>query len=137
MHRTEFGVRFAEIDPYGHVNHAVYITYLEVGRTEALAASGLGLPELAASGFQLVITSVDVRFRGAAVLGDTVAVETTLTELRRASGVWDQRVLRVGIDGAADEVLVTAAVKAGVTDQKGRPTRPPAWMMERMQLLAN
>lgn len=133
-HRTAFPVRFVEIDPYGHVNHAVYVTYLEVGRTDALAACGLGLAELAESGFQLVITGLEVRYRGAAVLGDTVAVETELAELRRASGTWAQRVLRVAPDGD-DEVLVTATVSAGVTDRSGRPTRPPGWMMERMALL--
>lgn len=134
-HRTEFPVRFVEIDPYGHVNHAVYVTYLEVGRTDALAACGLGLAELADSGFQLVITGLEIRYRGAAVLGDTVAVETELSALRRASGTWAQRVLRVAPDGGDEEVLVTAEVSAGVTDRTGRPTRPPAWMMERMALL--
>ncbi len=36
MHSTELKVRFSELDPYGHVNHAVYLNYLEIGRIEAL-----------------------------------------------------------------------------------------------------
>ena len=42
-HRTPISVRFSEVDPYRHVNHAVYIVYFEEGRTAALAAAGLDL----------------------------------------------------------------------------------------------
>ena len=34
-HVTSLAVRFNELDPYAHVNHAVYATYCEVARTEA------------------------------------------------------------------------------------------------------
>ena len=34
-HVTAIKVRFTELDPYGHVNHAQYISYFEHGRTEA------------------------------------------------------------------------------------------------------
>jgi acyl-CoA thioester hydrolase len=126
-HRTPIDVRFNEIDPYGHVNHSVYVTYCEVGRTDALTACGIPLETMAERGFQLVVTRLDVRFRAPAAAGDTVVVETELAELRRASGTWDQRILRAGADGV-DDVLVTARVTAAVTDREGRPTRPPAWL---------
>ena len=32
-HLSTITVRFAELDPYAHVNHAVYATYCEVART--------------------------------------------------------------------------------------------------------
>ena len=34
-HETTIAVRFSELDPYGHVNHAVYLTYFEQARCEA------------------------------------------------------------------------------------------------------
>ncbi len=125
-HRTTIDVRFNEIDPYGHVNHAVYVTYFEVGRTDALTACGIPLETMAEQGYQLVVTQIDVRFRGAATAGDTLVVETAVGRLRRASGTWSQRILRCSGDG--EEVLVTAEVTAGVTDETGRPTRPPDWL---------
>ncbi len=77
-HRTTLDVRFNELDPYGHVNHSVYVTYCEVGRTDALTACGIPLQAMADQGFQLVVTRIDVRYRGAATAGDTLVVETAI-----------------------------------------------------------
>lgn len=131
-HRTEVAVRFNELDPYGHVNHSVYVTYFEVGRTDALTACGIPLETMAERGYQLVVTRIDVRFRRPAEAGDVLAVETELSDLRRASGTWSQRILRPG-DGrdggdGADEVLVTGEVTAAVTDRRGKPAKPPDWL---------
>ncbi|MEL6983027.1 MAG: thioesterase family protein [Actinomycetota bacterium] len=139
-HRTSLDVRFNEIDPYGHVNHSVYVTYFEVGRTDALTACGIPLEAMAADGFQLVVTHIDVRYRGAATAGDTLVVETAIGRMRRASGTWHQRILRArpAKDGAAvepEEVLVTAEVTAGVTDSAGKPTRPPDWLFPALEPL--
>jgi len=128
-HQTPIDVRFMELDPYGHVNHSVYVTYLEVGRTDALAACGVPIDKLAVEGYQLVVTRIDVRYRRAAGPGDRLTVETAVGEHRRASGVWHQRVLR------GDEVLVTAEVTIGITDRNGRPTRPPEWLFPALRSL--
>lgn len=133
-HRTSIDVRFNEIDPYGHVNHAVYVTYCEVGRTDALTACGIPLEAMAARGYQLVVTRIDVRFRSPAGAGDALVVETELSSMRRASGTWSQRVLRPRPDGT-EEILVTAEVTAAVTDDTGRPTRPPEWLFPAMASL--
>lgn len=124
VHTTPISVRFAELDPYGHVNHAVYATYFEVGRAEALDAVGLSLAALAERGFQFVVTELVVKYRRPAVAGDRLVVETRISEAGRASSRWSQRIERDG------ELLVTAEVRAAVTDRRGRPTRPPAWLQE-------
>jgi acyl-CoA thioester hydrolase len=123
-HSTRIKVRFAELDPYAHVNHAVYVTYFEVGRAEALESIGLSLESMAGQGFQFVITELAVRYRRAAEAGDELTVETMVSEVGRASTRWTQRIRR------GDEVLVTAEVRAGITDRTGRPTKPPAWLFE-------
>lgn len=128
-HQTTIDVRFNEIDPYGHVNHSVYVTYFEVARTKALVDCGIPLHVMAERGYQLVITRIDVRYRGAAELGDQLVVETEIGEARRASSTWDQRILR------GDQVLVEAAVTAGVTDARGRPTKPPEWLFPSLEPL--
>jgi acyl-CoA thioesterase FadM len=66
------------------------------------------------------------------VANDLLVVETGLAEIRGASTTWRQRVLRE-IDNT---VLVTAEVRAGVTDTSGRPRRiPPAITETLAQLL--
>jgi acyl-CoA thioester hydrolase len=130
-HRTSFRVRFSEIDPYRHVNHAVYVSWLEAGRVEALENHGLGLELLLADGVQIVITAIDVKFKRPAVAGDTVTVETSVAEVRRASSTWEQRVVR------GEELLVSALVTIAVCDDTGRPVRPPDGLMERLAALGN
>jgi acyl-CoA thioester hydrolase len=128
-HVATIDVRFSELDPYGHVNHAVYVSYFEVARTEALAACEIPLQVMAERGFQIVVTSIEVRYRRPAGAGDTLSIETHLSELRRASGTWSQRILR------GDELLVTAEVRAGVTDRSGKPAKPPDWLFPALQRL--
>lgn len=128
-HHTPLTVRFNEIDPYGHVNHSVYVTYFEVGRTDALSACGVPLELMARRGYQMVVTHIDVRFRLPAAAGEALTVETEVSKLRRASGTWSQRIVR------GDEVLVTAEVTAAVTDRSGRPTKPPDWLFPALQPL--
>lgn len=134
VHRTTIDVRFAELDPYAHVNHAVYVTYFEVARTEALAGVGLGLDHLARQGFQFVVTDLSVRYRRAAGAGDTLTVDTEVAKVGRASSIWRQRITRSLEEGGA-EVLVEAELKTGVTDRRGRPTKPPAWILEALKPL--
>ncbi|MFV0259623.1 MAG: acyl-CoA thioesterase [Acidimicrobiales bacterium] len=126
---TTVEVRFSELDPYGHVNHAVYPTYLEVGRTEALDACGVAIDRLLADGVQLVVTRLEIDYLGAAAMGDRLTVRTGLEDLRRVRGRWRQEIRR------GDELLVRAVVSAAVTDRRGRPSRPPAWLFASLQPL--
>jgi YbgC/YbaW family acyl-CoA thioester hydrolase len=129
VHRTSITVRFGELDPYNHVNHAAYVTYFEVARTEALAEVGLALQDLQAGGYQIVVTDLRVRYRRPAGAGDELTVETVVDEVRGASSVWRQRIL---CDG---EVMATAEVRGGVTDSAGRPARIPQEMRARLEAL--
>ncbi len=128
-YRTPLRVRFNEIDPYMHVNHAVYLTYFEYGRTDALERAGIPIQQLAADGIQLVITRVEARFIRPALAGDNLEVVTFLGESRRASHIWRQRVVRPDDDGG-EVVLVEGDITIAVADLRGRPTRPPTWLQE-------
>jgi acyl-CoA thioester hydrolase len=118
---TTVTVRFHELDPYGHVNHAVYLGYLEQGRVEHLAAQGLDLLELDAQhGWQLLVVGLEVRYLGAAAVGDVLTVTCTLAEQRRASAVLAQEVRR------DTQVLVRAQVRVATVERSGRAVALPA-----------
>jgi acyl-CoA thioester hydrolase len=117
---TELKVRFHELDPNGHVNHSVYLGYLETARIELLESLGFTPTALADRGVHLVIVQVDVRFRRPAVAGDVLRIETGIRELKRASSWWRQRITRDG------RPIADADVRSTSTDRTGRPTRPPA-----------
>lgn len=119
MWTTNLGVRFHELDAYGHVNHGVYLNYFEHARVELLDAIGFGLQVLEDRGVQLVVAEVTVRYLAPASLGDRLVIETELVQMRRASGTWGQRLLR------GEELLATATVRSAATNRQGRPIRPP------------
>ncbi len=124
--RSTIRVRFAEMDPYGHVNHAMYLTYLEQGRAEALEAADLSLARVAKEGFQFVITEVHAKYLVPATAKEPIVVETSIGSMRRVSGEWTQRI--VSPDGQT--VYLTASLKVGVTDRSGKPAKPPQWILD-------
>jgi acyl-CoA thioester hydrolase len=117
---TELKVRFHELDPNGHVNHSVYLGYLETARIELLESLGFTPMSLAERGVHLVIVEVGIRFRRPAIAGDVLTIETGIRELKRASSWWHQRIT---CDG---ELIAEADVRSTAVDRDGRPTRPPA-----------
>ncbi|MEM9609836.1 MAG: thioesterase family protein [Actinomycetota bacterium] len=125
-HRLSLRPRFAEMDPYGHVNHAVYLAWFEEARVRALEDAGLGLHVLAEEGFQIVITDVRLRYRRPVEAADHVVVESRVASTGRASAIWAQRVT---VDGA---VCVDGELKGGITDRTGRPSRPPTGFFDRL-----
>jgi acyl-CoA thioester hydrolase len=127
--RSTIDVRFYELDPYGHVNHGVYLNYFEVARIELLDAIGFGLPRLRELGFHLLVVEAHVRYHAPAVAGDRLTVDSRLVELRRASASWHQRLTRDG------ELIATNEVRSAITDPDGRPTRPPAALAEALESL--
>lgn len=116
---TSIKVRWSELDPYHHVNHAVYLTYLESARIEALDEIGFGMDNLREEACQIVVTEMSIRFHRSAMAGDLLDIETEMLEVRRASTRWRQTIRR------ADEVFVTAELVGAITDLSGRPRRLP------------
>lgn len=119
MHRLSVSPRFYELDPYDHVNHSVYVQYFEAGRVDLLEEIGFGLTTMKDAGISIVVTEILTRFVTPATYGDELTVETSVSELRRASSVWPQRIVR------GDDVIATQVVKAAVLGPSGRPMRLP------------
>lgn len=69
-------VRYAETDRMGLLHHANYLVYFEQGRTELLRAAGLSYRDLEDQGFLLVLTHVEVRYKGPARYDDLLTLRT-------------------------------------------------------------
>lgn len=119
MTALRFRVRFHELDPYGHVNHGVYLNWFETARIDLMDDLGFGLDTLRARGVHLVVTQANLSFLRPAVAGDTVTIETEVRDLRRATSRWHQRVVRDG------QVLAEVDVRSGTLDSSGRPVAAP------------
>jgi acyl-CoA thioester hydrolase len=123
-HVTTITVRFADLDPYDHVNHARYLTYFESARIEMLDEIGYGMDVMKRDGFQIVLVELTAGFHTPATLHDRLAITTTVGELKRSTTHWTQHARK-------DETLVASlAVKAAFTDARGRPIRAPEGFAE-------
>ncbi|MCH7846328.1 MAG: acyl-CoA thioesterase [Acidobacteria bacterium] len=126
-HRLDIDVRFYELDPYNHVNHAVYIQYFETARIALLADAGYTLQGMMDDGVLILVTHIDTRFLKPAEGGDHLVVETEVLGYTRVMTNWRQRLMR------GDEVLVKQKLSAAVTNLDGRPLRFPRDMIEALR----
>jgi acyl-CoA thioester hydrolase len=124
-------VRHYEVDEYGHVNHATYVHYLELGRIEALEAIGLSLAEMRRQGYLIVVASMNVTYHAAARSAETLEIATHVREIRGARSVWAQSIREV----TSQRLLVSAEVTGAFTTESGRPARVPAAFAERLAAL--
>ena len=80
-----------QIDFMGHVNNAVYIRWMEIGRTKLLEAVGIPTHEIFKQGFAPVLVQTNITYKTPLHLGDRVCVEIWLSELRNASAMMQFR----------------------------------------------
>jgi acyl-CoA thioester hydrolase len=78
----ELEVRFRDCDPMGHVNNAVYLTYLEAARF-AWWRSAFGPLGLKEHGF--IVARVEIDFRKAALPGDRLLVRLRVEGMGKSS----------------------------------------------------
>lgn len=124
-HATTIVVRFGDLDPYDHVNHARYFTYFESARIELLEDMGYGMDVMKRQGFQIVLVEVTARFHKPAVLHDRLSIETAVLEVGRSTTRWRQSAKR------GEELIASLEVRAAFTDASGAPVRAPAGFSER------
>lgn len=85
-----FPVRFRDVDVLGHVNNAVYFTYMESARTEYwLRLFGLkSLQEI-----RFIVAHAECDFKVAAKYGDEIQVSIWTSSIRNSSFVWDYEMI--------------------------------------------
>ena len=99
-------VRFRDCAPMGHVNNAVYMTYLEVARFNYWR-DVVGLPGPEGPGFILARSEVD--YRGQAEPGDLLDVHVRAVRIGKSSFTVASRIVRPSDDALildASNVLV-------------------------------
>jgi acyl-CoA thioester hydrolase len=85
-HRASVEIRFADTDAMGHVNNAVFLTFVEVARVGWwMAATGEPLERAGGRSQGLILAEAEVAFRSPLFFGETVIVETRASRLGRTS----------------------------------------------------
>jgi len=86
---TTLEVRWRDLDPLGHVNNAVYFTYLEQARTHYLHELGIAPSDPAGIGF--ILAEASCQFKSPLELGERVTVHARVSQLRNSSFVFEYR----------------------------------------------
>jgi acyl-CoA thioester hydrolase len=86
--------RFCDTDLMGIVHHAKYLEYFEAGRVEYMHRRGVEYLEWTRRGIHLPVVEFSIRYRKSVRFDERLAVETTITELGRATVTFIYRVFR-------------------------------------------
>jgi acyl-CoA thioester hydrolase len=119
-------VRFRDCDAMGHVNHAVYFTYLEIARFGYWKAAGVGRLEGDAS---YIIAHAECDYRAAARTGDVLEVRTGVTLFGRTSFTMEYEV----VDQAGRTVVNARTVQVMYDYGKQKPVAIPAGLRARIE----
>ncbi|MFD1788138.1 tol-pal system-associated acyl-CoA thioesterase [Sphingomonas floccifaciens] len=113
-------VYFEDTDLSGVVYHANYLRYMERARSAMLRAAGIDQRAAHEAGEgAYAIRDLAIRYSAPARLDDTLTVVSRLIQVRAASVVIHQRVMRDTVQ------LTDATVEAAFVAPSGRPRRQP------------
>jgi acyl-CoA thioester hydrolase len=91
-HRVE--VRFRDCDPLGHVNNAVYFTYLEQARfSHWRSLWGSGIPQLPSGEPGVILAHAECDYRRPARHGDTLEVRMRIARIGRTSFQYEYEIV--------------------------------------------
>ena len=123
-HYFPLRVYFEDTDVAGIVYYANYLRFLERARSDLLRAIGVDQREALESGEGVyAVAEVSVRYKAPARLADDLVIVTQVQQVRAASVLIQQRVMRDG------QILADAMVTAAFLSPEGRPRRQPrAWV---------
>ncbi|HVB38024.1 MAG TPA: thioesterase family protein [Vicinamibacterales bacterium] len=112
-HQVE--VRFRDCDPMGHVNHAVYLTYLEQARFAYWRQLTRSRP---GPGAGIIIARAECDFRASILMGETIDVRLWVSAIGRSSFTLDYEVLRL------DDSKVVATARTVIVAYDYQANRP-------------
>lgn len=118
---TDFPVRYAETDAMGVVHHANYLVYFEEGRSHYMRKMGSDYAEIEASGYQLPVTEVIIRYVGSLRYGERVRISSHVKESRSRRLTFEYEVMNL----TNNRILVTGSTSHIWTDADGKVTRAP------------
>ena len=114
-HRVTEVVRFGDLDPQGHVNQAVFLTYFESGRVSMFRDEdlGIGIP-----GLTYVLVRIEVDYVRELLWPGSIDIGTGVAEFGRSSFKVAQAIFR---DGAVSAMARATLVCMDKTTRKATP----------------
>jgi acyl-CoA thioester hydrolase len=131
VHHMPVHVYFEDTDFSGLVYHANYLRYMERARSDMLTCAGIDQNAAFIAGDGVyAVAELAIKYRRPARFDDDLVVLSSVEQIRGASVVIHQRVMR------GDELLAETEVVAAFLSRDGRPKRQPtSWITAFTSLL--
>jgi acyl-CoA thioester hydrolase len=120
-------IRFADLDPQGHVNHAKFATYMETSRAAIIRDPDHSLQ---VEGATSVMARLEINYMREMQWPGTVDIGTAVAEIGRSSFVFAHALFQ------NDQCAGTGRVTMVLIDRETRRSRPlPPELIERLKRL--
>ncbi|PNW83747.1 hypothetical protein CHLRE_04g213761v5 [Chlamydomonas reinhardtii] len=129
-------VRDYELDQFNVVNNAVYSSYFQHGRHEALAMLGHDVDAYARDGTPLALSQLNIAFRAPLRSRDKFRVTVAVAKVTAARLVLQQRIFRQ-LPGDGEELSASAEATVVFLDSRYQATRVPKPVARLFQALAD
>ena len=121
LFRWPVRVYYEDTDAGGVVYHARYLAFFERARTEMLRNKGINQQSMLTENLGFVVRSMTIDFVKGARLDDLLEVETQIVEMKRASLIFNQRL----VDSQGNLLCGANALIACVDISKMKPKALP------------
>ena len=127
MHTLPIQLRFNDIDMMGHVNNAVIMEYLDLGKDAFFSAHGLPPTK---GDFTVMVVHYEVDFRSQIHYHDNIVVETEIEKLGNKSLTVMQRVVNTDTGTLCVECrTVMAGYRRSTSSSEVIPPEVREWLM--------
>jgi acyl-CoA thioester hydrolase len=116
------------MDSFGHANNAVFLNYLEAGRSEFMLQAGLSFQDFHVWHTYPVVRHAELDFRVPICAPEEIVVTGEFEALRR-TGCRAHQTIRKASTG---ELACVATIDLVFTDSDGRPIATPSLFRERI-----
>jgi acyl-CoA thioester hydrolase len=127
-HVVPITVRFRDIDAMGHVNNAVFFTYLETARIDYMRDVVFQLKGRDLTQVELILAQISCQFQAPIFYGQSVEVGTRVVEMRNSSFIIEHR-----IEADGQLAALAEAVVVHYDYQAGRSVRIPDEIRARVE----
>lgn len=121
-------VYYEDTDAGGVVYHANYICFFERARTEFLRQGGFSQQQLLAEDIAFVVKKLSIDYKSPARLDDLLTIKTIITEVKKATIVFNQQLWK-------DDICLSEAtvIVASVNLTKMKPIAIPNHILNALQ----
>ena len=127
---TEIKVRGYHADFYGHVNNARYLEFFEEDRWANLEEK-IDLRSWAAKGLIFLVVNINVNYRRAVPVGETLLVSTDVAKIGSRSVVLKQEIVFKNSKKVAADALITFVI----ADKSGKAVSIEGEMLSEIEKL--